>query len=280
MHEVDLKDTLNFLASSDIIEYSISRGWYDPEKEGRFDFASVYSDPVAASDSVNFCRQWSGLKYIAADPFPLGQELPFSVKPEQKLDVKSVMQILRNHFEETDLYQYSHKTGSPHKRSFHSICNSTTQTSFVAQLRENMPSDIGIVYWVCLGPPCTSFYIPFHFGISRFPDGFYTAEKMPSMESYGQMVESPFEADILQAFFTFRNFHYKMDNSYRDKIGRFEGEIEEFEKNAFALQKSVEQSAMELYTMDKSKAKEILTNYSNGLYLSAMEAMNRVLSDK
>ena len=280
VHEVDLSDTVNFLASSDIIEYSISRGWYDPELDGHFDFADVYSDPVAVSDSVNFCRQWSGLKHVATDPIPLDQELPFSVKPEQKLDVKQVMQVLRDHFEETDLYHYSHKTGSPHKGGFHSICNSTTQTSFVAQLRGNMPSDIGIVYWVCLGPPCTSFFIPYHFGITKFPDGFYTAEEMPSMESYQQRVESPFEADMSQAYFTFSNFRYKMDNSYRDKIGRFEGELEEFEKNALTLQKTVEQSALNLYTLDKTKAKEVLTNYSNGLYLSAMEAMNRVLSEK
>ncbi|MGB2698064.1 MAG: C69 family dipeptidase [Candidatus Zixiibacteriota bacterium] len=280
VHDVDLSDTLNFLASSDIIEYSVSRGWYDPEKDGHFDFASVYSNPEAASDSVNFCRQWSGLRYVAVDPIPLSQELPFSVKPKQKLDVKAIMQILRDHFEGTDLYQYSPETGSPHKRIFHSICNTTTQTSFVVQFRGDMPSDIGIVYWLCLGPPCTSFFIPFHFGITKFPDGFFTEEEMPSMGSYKQRVDSPFEADILGAFFTFSNFHHKIDNSYRDKIGRLQAELEEFEKNALALQKTVEQSAMDLYTVDKSKAKKILTNYSNGLYLSAMEAMNRVLSEK
>jgi dipeptidase len=143
-----------------------------------------------------------------------------------------------------------------------------------------MPSDIGIVYWVCLGPPCTSFYIPFHFGITKLPDGFYSGDDMPSMEYYLEKVESPFEADILQAFFTFSNFHYKMDDLYRDKIGRFQVELEEFEKKALFLQKTVEQSAMELYSVDKLKAKKILTNYSNGLYLSAMEAMNRVLLEK
>ena len=280
VHGVDLSDTLNFLGSSDVIEYSISRGWYDPEKDGSFDFASVYSDPFAASDSVNFCRQWGGLRHVSSDKIALNQELPFSVKPEQKLDAGAVMQILRDHFEGTDLYRYSHETGSPHERTFHSICNSTTQTSSVVQLRGDMPLDIGIVYWVCLGPPCTSFFIPFHFGITKFPDGFYTQEEMPSMEAYDERVESPFEADILQAFYTFSNFYHKIDDAYRDKIGRFQIELEEFEKNALALQKNVEQSAMELYTLDKSKAREILTNYSNGLYLSAMEAMNQVLSEK
>lgn len=111
-------------------------------------------------------------------------------------------------------------------------------------------------------------------------DGFYTEAKMPSMEVYDERVESPFEADILQAFYTFSNFHNKIDNSYRDKIGRLQAELEEFEKNTLALQKSLEQTALKLYPVDKSKAREMLTNYSNGLYLSAMEAMNRVLSEK
>ena len=202
------------------------------------------------------------------------------MKPQEKLDVAAVTEILRDHYEGTELFQSSAITGSPHESRLNTICNWDTQTSFVVQLRGNMPLDIGIVYWVCLASPCASFYIPFHFGIAQFPDGFYSGEETPSMESYQKKVESPFEADTLQAFFTFSNFGHKMNDSYGEKISSLQTELEEFKKQALTLQKSLEQKALKLYSLDKSKAWEGLTDYSNGLYLSAMEAMDRVLSER
>jgi len=280
VREVDLTDKDNFLASADIIEYAVSRGWYNPDTDGLFDFASVYSDPDVASDSSNFCRQWSGLRQIASDPIPLDQELPFSVKPTYELDVAAVMKILRDHYEGTQLYQSSAYTGSPHENRINTICNWDTQTSFVAQLRKNMPLDIGIVYWVSLASPCASFYLPFHFGIAKFPDGLSSAGATPTIESYQERMNSPFEVDMLEGFWTFSTFNYRIDDAYKDKIPELETEIEQFEKRALALQRPLEVAAGQLYSVDKTTALEILTNYSEGLYLSAMEAMNRVLSEK
>jgi len=280
VHEVDLSDENHFLASPDMIEYAVSRGWYDPQRDGSFDFADVYADPQVASDSSNFCRQRSGLHQVAAQPIPLDQALPFSVKPQNKLDITMVMDILRDHYEGTELYQASIRTGSPYESRHNTICNWTTQTSFVVQLRRSMPLDIGIVYWVCLKSPCTSFFIPFHFGITKFPDGFCLEGDITSTDSYEETPESPFEVDILRAFSTFESFHNKVDNAYGSVIIRLKPEYERFERRAIALQKPLEQAVLQLYPVDKSTAQEMLTNYSNGLYLSAMETLERVLSEK
>ncbi|MBQ5864367.1 MAG: C69 family dipeptidase, partial [Bacteroidales bacterium] len=43
--EIDLSDTSNFLGSPDIISYAQERGWYNPEKDGKFIFKKVYSNP-------------------------------------------------------------------------------------------------------------------------------------------------------------------------------------------------------------------------------------------
>jgi dipeptidase len=280
VREVDLTDQKNFLASADIIEYAISRGWYDPDEDGSFDFATVYADPWAAKDSGNFCRQWGGLRHITRDEVSLSQDLPFSVVPKTKLDVAAVMQILRDHYEGTELHHPSPQTESPHKSSPRTICHETTQTSFVAQLRRIKPLDIGIVYWVCMGPPCTSFYIPFHFGITQFPDGFSSNGERPPKSSSKENIEPLFEVTPPKAFSTFWNFHYKVDSTYANTIASVQAEIEKVEKHAFALQKPLEKAARRLYRKNKTTALELLTNYSNGLYLSALEAMNRVSSKK
>jgi dipeptidase len=278
VHQVDLADSLNFLASPDIVDYAVSRGWYDSQRDGEFDFASVYSDPEASSDPGNIGRQWAGLRYIS-NSVEFGQKLPFSVKPDRKLDVPAVMEILRDHYEGTELYESS-SSGCPHERSFKPICCHTTQTSFVVQLRRDRPLDIGIVYWVCLGSPCCSFYHPFHFGISRFPNGWAADIGMPSDGSYRAWVESAFDADPCHAFWTCSNFRHKVESRYGDRITRVTAGIGEVESRAFSLQKPVEEAALSVYPTDRERAMHILSNYSSGLYLSAMEAMERVLSEK
>jgi len=55
---------------------------------------------------------------------------------------------------------------------------------------------------------------------------------------------------------------------------------ERVEKNAFAFQKPLEETARRLYTKDKPTAMQILANYSNGIYLWSLEAMVEVLAER
>ena len=160
------------------------------------------------------------------------------------------------------------------------ICSGATHTSFVVQLRRGMPLDIGIVYWTCLASPRTSFYIPFHFGIPDFPAGFSSISQRPSNKFYDGKLSSPFKADPLQAFWTFSNFRNKVHNDSAKTITRVKAQAEEIENNALAIQRPLEEAACRLYTEDKTAAMQILANYSKGIYLSSLEAMDRALSEK
>jgi dipeptidase len=254
--------------------HAVSRGWYKPEKAGPFDFARAYANPKSASSLSNFGRQWSGLSYVVAKPIPLGPNLPFSIVPKQKVDVAQVKQILR-HDNDAKILQSKNVD-----KNACAICRGSTQTSFVAQLRRNMPLDIGIVYWTCLAPPRTSFYIPFHFGISDFPAGFSSKSERPSVISYNEKVDCTFRADPLQAFWTFSNFYNKVHEAPIKTITRIKAQAEQIENNALRLQRPLEETACRLYPEDKAKAMGILASYSNTMYLSSMEAMDRVLSKK
>ena len=276
IHRVDLSDKDNFLASDDIIEYAISRGWHKPQQDGPFDFAAAYADADAASSLYNFGRRWGGLRYVTDKAIPLGPDLPFSVVPRRKVGVADVMQIMRDHHEGTSL-QSSSPTKSPHE-SGRRICVDRTQTSFIVQLRQNMPLDIGIVYWVSLASPCSSTYIPFHFGIADFPAGYSSKSEKPSKNLYEAKINSPFRADPFEAFWTCTNFRINVDSAYRSKIVKVKTLCRKVEKNALALQKPLEEAARSIYKKDKTTAMRILANYSNGVYLSSMEAMRTVLS--
>jgi dipeptidase len=278
IHKVDLSDKDIFLASKDIVKYAVSRGWYKPEEGVPFDFARAYANPWSVIRMSNFGRQWSGLSYVVANPIPLGPNLPFSVVPKQKVDVAQIKKIMR-HDNDAKILQSSSLTKDMDK-SVCAICRGSTQTSFVVQLRRNMPLDIGIVFWVCLAPPRTSFYIPFHFGISDFPAGFCSKSEGPSIISYNEKVNCAFHADPLQAFWTFSNFYYKVQGASANTIIRVKAQAEQIENNALSMQGPLEEAACTLYPEDKATAMRILANYSDGLYLSCIEAMDRVLSEK
>lgn len=277
IHQVDLADTDNFLASKDIIAYAVLRGWYRPEEDGPFDFAKVYANPESASNLFNLGRQWIGLSYVIDEPIPLEANLPFSVVPKQKVGVPQIMQILRHDHDAKKLPPSSLTENAD--KNLCTICRGSTQTSFVLQLRSNMPLDIGIAYWVCLAPPHTSFYIPFYFGISDFPAGFSSKSEKPSMAFYNERVSCPFQADPLEAFWTFSNFRNKVHGASADTITRVKIQAGQIETAAFSLQRTIEEAALTLYPQDKTAAMRLLENYSNGVYLSSMEAMGTLLSE-
>jgi dipeptidase len=269
---VDLRNKANFLASADIIDYAKSRGWYDPQADGPFDFAKVYADPKAASHPNNIGRQWSGLSYIARDELEPGPDLPFSVVPKHKLSVRDTMQILR-HDKKTE------SGPAPADSPFVcALCSGATQTSFVTQVRPGVPLDLGLVYWVCLASPRTSFFLPFHFGISDFPTGFRLPSQRPTAEIYDRRVQAPFAANTQEAFWTFSNFRDKVDRAGPALTAVVQEKAQRLEQEAGALQKPVEDAARRLYRTDKATALGLLENYSKGMYLSAVETMSSVLS--
>ncbi|MBN1805886.1 MAG: membrane dipeptidase [Sedimentisphaerales bacterium] len=278
IRRVDLSDDKNFLASKDIVEYAVSRGWYSPEKDGAFDFAAVYSNPNSASSYSNFGRQWSGLNYVTAKSIKIGPNLPFSVVPKGKVSVADIMRILRHDYRGTVVEALS-TNRSPEKTGT-ALCNDATQTSFVAQLRNKKPLDIGLVYWMCLSSPRTSFYIPYHFGISEFPEGFSLESQRPSKAYFDKKLNSPFQVNPLEPFWMFSNFRRKVSDTSIDTISKVKTIAVEIENDALTKQSVIEEAARRLYSRDKKAAVQILTDYSDGIYRSSMEAMQKVLVKK
>ena len=274
VREVDISDGKNVIASDDIVEYAKARDWYDPQEDGPFDFAAAYANPGSAVHPSNLNRQRSGLNYVTAKPITVGEELPFSVVPRRKTSVATAMQVLRH---DNKGKQIDPSAGP--EEGICRICSGATQTSFVAQLRRGMPRDIGIVYWATLAPPRTSIYIPFHFGISDFPPGYRSISKRPSMDFFADKVSPPFKADPREAFWTFSNFRDKVEGASADVVEGVITRAEQIEKRALAAQKPFEKAACQSYAEDRATATQLLTNFSHGIYMSSLEAMENILGD-
>ncbi|MBR5184235.1 MAG: C69 family dipeptidase, partial [Bacteroidales bacterium] len=91
--EIDLSDTANFQGTPDIIDYAIERGWYNPEKDGKFLFKKVYSRPDMYSYDRNYVRHMSALNHLTGETYSTDPDTyPFAVKPDRLLEVKDMMQ--------------------------------------------------------------------------------------------------------------------------------------------------------------------------------------------
>ncbi len=277
VHQVDLSDKDNVLAARDIVTYAADRGWYDPDSDGPFDFAAAYANPTVAKSTSNLGRQWQGLRYLVSEPISYGPDMPSFVVPHSKVGVSDIFKILR-HARDAEPEQSAGPVVCPPQGSC-LICRDMTQTSFVVELRRGQPLDIGIVYWVSLAPPGTSFFIPFHFG-STFPAGFAGDAGRPFKALYDQKVSSPFHPDQSQAFWTFSNFRDKALQMSDQGRARILAEANAIEQTALRLRGPLEETARRLYRKDKTGARELLTNFSRGLYMSSMEAMDRIMKQQ
>jgi dipeptidase len=200
--KVDLKDKSNFLGSPDLIDYAVKKGWYDPAGGEEFDFSKTYGQKQKRLMDE---RQWRGQclvtgKDIQKEP---DRKLPFSVKPAHKLSVRDVISILRFHGEG-------------------SLCNNATQEAAVFQLRQNMPVDIGCIYWRCSAEPCCSILTPWYCGITDTPKEYYKAvDVKENLTLEYHFSESPekFRPDAGMAWWIFKS-KCRLSEPYRNSQGR------------------------------------------------------------
>jgi len=164
--EVNLADTVNFAGSKDIVEYAVSRGWYDPAKDGKFSFRKAYSSEKLFVAKSNVLRQKAAIDYFCGGYCEPGNHHPFAHKAAKKVDVEDMIGALQLH-NKNDL-----KTGS--------ICSRVTVVSTIFQLRKDMPKELGCIMWTAIGHPNIEAYIPWYLGTTKSPEGwqrFATAEE-------------------------------------------------------------------------------------------------------
>ena len=131
IREINLKDTVNFLASIDIIDYAVKRGWFDQKNGKTFDFKKAYDKDPTDQFALKYgcdARQWRGQCLVTGKSIDLPVKedgLPFCVSPSHKLTVMDMRAILSDHLEGTE-FDLSNKTAASNLQISSSssfICN-------------------------------------------------------------------------------------------------------------------------------------------------------------
>ena len=258
---INLKDTLNYYGASDLVDYAIKKKWYNPKKAGEFNFREAYSNQENLKNMGNIVRHWSAINQLSEKQYSVEEPIPFSFKPKQKITLSMLFTVLRNHNEGSP-YDKSEGYTKGHPHEDWTICSPTTQYGFVAQLRSDLPVDVGAVLWLAPFRPCVHPFIPWYFGMTEMPENFARGDYKSALTTHFDKIENIKEAAPGHNFIKFVEFAARVDEDYGKQIEPIKQDIQLFETELFQNQKGIEMKAIEMNKLDPNRAKKSLTEYS------------------
>ena len=274
----NMKDKKNVMYSKDVISFAKKKGLYSG-KDADFAFAPVYQKFDAGALRGCDARVWSYFNRFhkgmdAYLPFIYGKTnadadvMPLYVKPDRKISVRDIQNMMRDHFEGTpfDMTVDPGATtayGVPYRwrpmdfevdgvkySQERAIATQQTGWVFAAQMRSWLPDEVGGCFWFGVDDANTAVFVPMYCSITQVP------------ESYRQGKADMYTLDWECAFWVNNWVANQAYHRYSQMIGdirKVQGAIED----NFAKQQSViEAEATSLLTTDRDAAIRLLTNYS------------------
>ena len=229
--------------SNEVITYARACGWYDGA-DADFSFCDTYA-PLTFSGLrgcdarvyAMFHRVASGMeryeKYAMGDAS--AERLPLWVKPDHKVDLHEVMNLMRDHYEGTAMDMSKDLGGGPFncpyrwrpmgfeidgQKYVHERATSTQQTgfSFVAQCRSWLPDKVGGIIWFGVDDTYSTVYCPMYCGITEVPLCF--------RQGNGDMVTYS-ETSAFWLFNRVSNFLYTRYSDMIKDVQRVQNKLEE-----------------------------------------------------
>jgi dipeptidase len=259
----------------DVIDVARKHGWFSGDDK---DFS--FSDTFAPLDfsGARFCeaRVWSGFNMVNKDmgkylDYAMGKNLkermPLWIKPDNKLEPKDVMHMMRNYYQNTPMDMTQDVGAGPYGSTvrwrpmewkvdgvtyIHERAIATQQTgfSFVAQSRSWLPDPVGGINWFGVDDTYYTVYSPMYCGITKVPETFAVGN--------GDIMTFSENA----AFWVFNqvtNFAYTRTRLLIDDLQKKQSELEE---GYFAETQKIDKTAEALYKKNPAEAVKFLTDYS------------------
>lgn len=275
IREFPKNDPKNAVYAKDVISFAREKGWFTG-KDDEFSFADAYA-PLRGG-TLRSCdgRVWSVFRRAAPSlnlssdwilAVPGAKPMPWAVKPDRKLTTKDVMELMRDHFEGTELDMTKDIGAGPFVLPYRwrpmgfkvdgvdyvnerAISTQQTGYSFVAQLRSFLPNPVGGVLWFGVDDTYSTVYTPMYCGIREVPKSF----------AVGTADFSAFSWD--SAFWVFNFVSNWAYSRYSDMIVDIRRAQDELEGRFLAEQPEVEKEALRLHAASPAAARDYLTKYS------------------
>lgn len=286
--ELHLDDPDRYMASDNVYSFAIEKGWWDPKSGEPFRFWKAYSGqkPFSIREFYVFNALAPSLHLDIN-----ASELPFSVKPDQKVSVREVMKLYRETYAGTDFdmtknLMVKDRRGDQFIKSpvahpwmsrdlvdlfnalkpgvierARTIAIAGCAYSHVIQCRGWLPDPVGGVCWFAFDNPGQSARIPIFAGTMELP---------PSFEVCAQ---HRFRTD--SACWHFRRANRLATVRWGEAESLIVEAVQEFEEKAFAELPYVEKVFLNLFgkgdnEASVARAKRYLTKYTNDFARAAM----------
>lgn len=265
--------------AADMADVARGFGWFDG-KDADFSFSDVFA-PVDFS-GARFCeaRVWAAFNRVNSSMgeylnyamgYDLENRMPLWIKPDRKLGVDEVMELMRDYYQGTPMDMTKDFGAGPYantvrwrpmswevdgKMYLHERATSTQQTgfSFVTQSRSWLPDPVGGIIWFGVDDTYYTVYTPMYCGMTAVPHSF----------AVGNGDIMTYSADA--AFWVFNevtNFVYSRANVMTPDLQAKQKELEQKYINETA---EIDARAAELFGSNArgaaKKANELITNYS------------------
>jgi dipeptidase len=276
--EINLNDNDNFLASKELIAYAERRGWYSPGSDGPFNFCKTYSSERNLANSSNISRMWIGVQLLSGKEFRLEDSFPVSFLPVRKISMKELYTVLANHYEGTPLDDsQEYRKGSPHNNKTMTICASTQQLSFIAELRSGMSWDIGGRIWVAPRRGCVNAYMPIYFGVTEIPPSLTMDTPEKAAELHFKRTDAIYDRNNSLAWW---NFVAVAEYTDEDFIKRFplRRKIKEtLQQDYIKLAGQLEKEYLPIYKKDPARAAAMINNFEKEILTRTISENNKFL---
>jgi dipeptidase len=262
--EMDLEDSANFLGSADLIAYAQHRGWYDPAKDGTFNFRRAYASVGALKNRGNTGRAWSAYSTLEED-FQRDDNFPFSFKPKKKVSKEKLMELLAGHSQGMQGMDKTESctTGNPYELNEGMICNGGTIYSFVVESRPWMPVEIGTLMWLAPRRCDVQPFIPWYCGVTRVPDNYAKKGYLNSIQDH---YSPPADIHQMSKDLAYWNFEVLSANINQDFVKKHPVALAkklDMEASLLEAQGAFEKCALRQYKTNPKQAIRMITDYSN-----------------
>lgn len=241
----------DFLASKNLVKWATDNGFYDPKKDGQFNFAKVYTRDDDRDRVYNDPRVWQIQNILTPSlkqDVQNGRAFPVFASPDKKVTVKDVKSILRNHYEAGQLQSHDPYTkGLRGDEEYRPISVFRTYESHVMQVRPWLPREIGSVIYVAMGMPNLSVYVPYYHGLDAYP------------EHYGMGTD---KADSQSLYWKYRKLQTLVMTDYPKLAPIVEKAYQKFEDQTAQKQEAFEREFLAVYKKDAKKADKMLNEFN------------------
>ena len=234
------------LASSDIVEYAVEKGWCTSEDD--FNFADCYGLKDTLYE-VSIPRHERTLELITPK---IGS-----------ITKKDMMDFLRDHYEGQDEFDHEHWN-----TEYVPMCYWMTVSSSVFELKQDQPPETQVM-WFSMSTPCTSTFIPVFANATDIPSQYQTGD--------GRGIDN-FDPD--SAFWVFRKIRDLVDENYDIEHPRVRSEFDLlYQQYNDEVQQVSEQANTLLSSGDKQQAHQILNEFTYNTLTDAYDRASTLLDE-